>query len=96
MYSLNPEKKKEATKKLYILNPEKKEASKDLCIQNPEKKREAVKTAYRENCGKHKADFADNYFEHRDEMCKSIRELYVLRAPNEGLVKTFVEGLVGK
>ena len=63
---------------------------------NPEKKREASKKSYRENTEKCKQAFKDSYHEHREEICTKKREEYVLRPPNEGLVKSYVEGLLGE
>ena len=95
-YKENPEKKKEAGRKAYSENPEKKrEAAKRAYNKNPDKKKASLKTAYRENCEKRKAAFTDYYYEHRDDICKNKRELYVLRPPSETTVKSYVDDLIG-
>ena len=94
-YASDPEKFKEASKRAYASDPEKfKEASKKAYASDPQKFKEAFKKSYKENPAKCKLSFKENYSEHREEICRKKREQYVLRAPNEGLVKSFVEGLI--
>ena len=45
---------------------------------------------------KRKQSFKANYCEHRKERCSKKKEEYVLRAPNEELVKLHVEALLDK
>ena len=45
---------------------------------------------------KRKQAFKANYFEHREEICHKKQEEYVFRAPNEGLVKFYAEGLLSE
>jgi len=85
-YADNLEKKKQSSKI----------ASKVAYADNPEKKKTASKMAYEENAEKRKNDFKDNYGEHREEICSKKRDQYVLRAPNEGFVNTFVESLLSE
>ncbi|XP_065890290.1 axoneme-associated protein mst101(2)-like [Dysidea avara] len=100
-YADNPDKKKEASKiaskTAYVENPgKKKEASKMAYADDRETKRKASKKAYEENAEKRKNEFKDNYSEHREEICSMKRDQYVLRAPNEGLVNTFVDNLLSE
>ena len=94
-YVDDPERFKKASKDSYNANPEKKkEASKKCYDANPKKKREASKKAYKESTEKCKQAFKDYYYEHREEVCSNKREEYTLRPPNEGQVKSYVEGLL--
>ena len=45
---------------------------------------------------KRKQAFKENYCEHREEICSKKRKECVLRAPKEGLVKSYVEGLLNE
>ena len=96
-YANDPEKFKEALKKAYASDPDKfKEALKKAYASDPQKFKEAFKKSYKENSAKHKLSFKENYSEHREEICRKKREEYVLRVPNEGLVKSFVKGLISQ
>ena len=59
---------------------------------NPSKKKMHQKRHIKKT---HRA-FKHNYCEHREEICSKKREEYALRPPNEGLVKSCVEGLLGE
>ena len=94
-YAGHPEKFKEASKKAYANDPDKfKEASKKAYADHPQKFKETSKKAYKKNMHKHKQGFRNNYLEHKEQICSKKREEYVLRPPNEGQVKSYVEGLL--
>ena len=97
VYANNPEKFREVKRKAYANTPERfKKASKDRYNANPKKKRDASKKAYKTNAKKYKETFKANYCEHREQICGKKREEYVLRPPNEGLVKSYVKGILNQ
>ena len=71
----------------------KKEASKKAYANDPDKIKKLLNKSYAENSEKRKQDFKNYYVEHREEICSIKRDKYVLAHPNEGLIKSFVEGL---
>jgi len=66
------------------------------CASDPEKFKKASKESYTENAEKRKEDFKNYYAEHREDICSFKRDEYVLCYPNQGLIKTFVEGFLNK
>ena len=74
----------------------KQEASKKAYANDPDKFKKSSNKNYAENSEKRKEDFKNYYVEHREEICSVKRDKYVLAHPNEGLIKSFVEGLFSK
>ena len=94
-YVYDPEKFKAASKKANANDPEKfKEASKIAYANDPEKFQETSKKADKKNMHRRKQGFRNNYLEHKEHICSKKREEYVLRPPNEGQIKSYVEGLL--
>ena len=72
----------------------KQEASKKAYAHDPDKFKKSSNKNYAQNSEKRKQDFKSYYVEHREEICSMKRDKYVLAHPNEGLIKSFVEGLL--